>query len=99
MSDFDEPTHRIKYSVLGNGKVVSTVQLHFPHSESLGYEFETMVFPSTKDYNDLEMDRYLSLEDALEGHERMVQKHEGNLDYIKRIRSWWNEPVRKRKKS
>lgn len=53
---------------------VSTVWLGFDHSFRDGPPliFETMVFKGS--WEDLDMDRYSTEEEAVEGHERMVEK-------------------------
>lgn len=65
-------------TVLPNGTCVSTVLLGIDHSfgDSPGRPliFETMVFSSQDDYNDQDMERYCTKEEAQAGHDRMVAK-------------------------
>lgn len=66
----------VKQETLPNGKWVSTVWLGLDHS-FLGGDpliFETMVFES-KGGDDVDMERYSTEEEALEGHKRMVEKY------------------------
>ena len=71
----DRAKKRVKRDVLPNGYQVSTVWLGLDHS--FGSEkpqiFETMVFGKVLG-RELDTDRYASEAEALEGHERMVQK-------------------------
>lgn len=67
---------RVLYTKTPHGyKWVSTVWLGLDHSFG-GDEpliFETMVF-RRKDFTDLEMDRYTTEQQAIEGHWRLVQR-------------------------
>jgi len=62
--------------ILPDGKVVSTVWLGLDHSLGIGEKriFETMIFPSEDDYTSLDCERYATLEEAREGHKRMLKK-------------------------
>lgn len=77
---FEDPKIKIvKRDTLPNGKLVSTVWLGLDHN-FMGDRpliFETMVFPKEGDYSELEMDRYSTEQEAIEGHKRMVEKHKG----------------------
>ena len=66
----------IKQQVLTNGKFVSTVYLGLNHNYGEGKPliFETMVFPKKGDYQDLDTDRYSTLEEAKKGHQKLVEK-------------------------
>ena len=55
-----------------NRKEISTIWLGLIHIG--GYYFETMVF-TYGDCEDLEMERYASLQDAIDGHERFVKEY------------------------
>lgn len=61
---------------LPNGKWVSTVWLGLDHQFGKGPPliFETMVFPKEGDYRDSDCERYSTEEEALKGHEAMVEK-------------------------
>lgn len=67
---------RVAVTTLPDGKWISTVWLGLDHSFGSGPPliFETMVFPSKDDMGDLDCDRYSTEEEALEGHQRMVEK-------------------------
>jgi len=75
---FEDHEYRIvKQEVLENGIFISTVWLGLDHS--FGFDdklkiFETMVFPSEGDYNDIDTLRYSSLEEAEKGHKELVKK-------------------------
>jgi hypothetical protein len=68
---------RVAETTLPNGRWVSTVWLGIDHAFGQGPPliFETMVFPS-KDgpLTDLDCDRYSTEDEALRGHQRMVEK-------------------------
>lgn len=74
---FGKKERIIKQETLPNGKFVSTVYLGLDHSFGMGGPliFETMVFPNKGSWNDIDMERYATLEEAKEGHKRMVEKH------------------------
>ena len=70
----DMPYRRIEDTRLPNNYRVSTVWLGIDHSFSDGKEiFETMVFYGD-DMGDVDMERYATEEEAIAGHERMVEK-------------------------
>lgn len=66
----------LKQETLPNGRWISTVWLGLDHSFGDGPPliFETMVFPSNGDLSEEDMDRYSTREEALVGHQRMVEK-------------------------
>ena len=66
----DAESRRVALTELANGWVVSTVFLGVPHC---GGTFETMVFQGeySKDHD---MERYETWDQAVKGHERMVEK-------------------------
>jgi hypothetical protein len=68
---------RVAETTLPDGKWVSTVwlgrDLNFS-GEGPPIIFETMVFPAQNDWGELDMERYSTLEETEEGHQRMVQK-------------------------
>jgi hypothetical protein len=73
LSDFDYKI--VQQNALPNGRWVSTVWLGLDHSHSLGGPpliFETMVFPSRDNFAEIWCERYATLEDAREGHERLL---------------------------
>ena len=63
-------------TVLDNGRFVSTVWLGINHQYGNGPRliFETMVFHSKRDSQDLDMDRYSTEAEALAGHEAKCQE-------------------------
>ena len=70
---------RIGNTHLSNGIRVSTVFLCINHNFSGTGDpvlFETMAFPEDS-YEEIDMDRYTTYEDALQGHWNMVKKHGG----------------------
>ena len=80
--DFEnKDIHLVKQDTLANGYFVSTVWLGLDHG-MLGSVrpliFETMVFRKGKDgvikYNELDMSRYSTEQEAIEGHNQMVEK-------------------------
>lgn len=86
---------RVATTVLPNGYRVSTVWLGLNHRfGALGPPliFETMVFPPPyaaattkeerlKSWEDLDMDRYSTEQEAKEGHKRMVEKWKNEKPY------------------
>lgn len=72
----DRTYQRVIETVLSDGKWVSTVWLGLNHNygDSPSLIFETMVFPSKKNFGDLDCQRYSSKEEALVGHKAMVKK-------------------------
>ena len=62
---------------LPDGKVVSTVWLGFDHNYSDGPPliFETMVFPSEGDWDEIAVDRYSTEQEAMEGHRSLVAQY------------------------
>lgn len=67
---------RVAETTLPDGKWISTVWLGIDHSFGSGPPliFETMVFPSRANMNDLDCDRYSTEDQALAGHAAMVEK-------------------------
>lgn len=67
---------RVASTRLPDGKWVSTVHLVFDHSFGDGPPliFETMVFRNEDDMGELDVERYATREEALAGHEAMVQR-------------------------
>ena len=67
---------------LDSGRVVSTVWLGLNHNFGDGPPmiFETMVFPQQNNWGEEDMERYSTLEEAKEGHERMVDKWRGKKE-------------------
>ena len=76
---FEDNAYRhIAETTLPDGTWVSTVWLGLDHNFGRGVPviFETMVFPHKDDNsNEQEQERYSTLEEALNGHTRMVQKY------------------------
>ncbi len=80
---FDAPVSDVKdrrlcRTVLGNGKVVSTVRLEGwlrkVGGDGSGREFETLVFPSEDDMDDIDAAGYESKDEAWLGHVAMIEK-------------------------
>jgi len=73
----------IKQTTLPDGKLVSTVWLGLNHNFGAGDPliFETMVFPNKKDFGELDVDRYSTLEQAKLGHSMMVDKWRGKQPF------------------
>ncbi len=67
---------RVNETTLYDGTWISTVWLGLDHQHSSGPPviFETMAFSSRDSFDDQDMERYTTLAEALEGHERMVTK-------------------------
>ena len=67
---------RVAEDILPDGKRVSTVFLGLNHNwgEGAPLIFETMVFPSETEWDDLDMDRYSTEKEAIKGHKKMVKK-------------------------
>lgn len=67
---------KVKSTNLPGGKWVSTVWLGMDHAFGSGAPliFETMVFPSESDFTDLDCRRYSTEEEAVTGHDEMVDK-------------------------
>lgn len=67
----------IKQETLPNGKFVSTVWLGLDHSLTgeAPLIFETMVFSEKGKWDELDMERYATLEEARKGHDEMVKEH------------------------
>jgi len=67
----------LKQTTLKNGKWVSTVFLGLNHNllrRGKPLFFETMVFPKEGNWEELDMERYSTYEEAEKGHERMIKK-------------------------
>jgi len=72
----DKEYQIIQQTTLPNRKWVSTVWLGMDHSldEDIPLIFETMVFPEKGSYIDEDLERYSTLEQAVEGHKKMCDK-------------------------
>jgi len=83
---FSDPDYRRIASTEGCGRLVSTVWLGLDHSFGGGPPviFESMVFLNEegKENTDIDQMRYSTLEEALEGHERLCSDHAYVLDRI-----------------
>lgn len=76
--DIEDPIQKVvKCEKLKNGIVVSTIWLGLNHQiwgrDEKPMIFETMIFPPDG-WDDLDMERYSTEIEALEGHERMKKK-------------------------
>lgn len=70
---------RIAETTLNSGRRVSTVWLGLNHNFDVSGPpliFETMVFPSEKEWSELDCRRYATEQEALAGHRAMVEKWE-----------------------
>jgi hypothetical protein len=67
---------RVASTILPDGKWVSTiwVGLNFQFGRGPPLIFETMVYPSKDNFNDLTCERYSTEEEARAGHKRLVEK-------------------------
>lgn len=78
---FSDPTYKVvEQTTLPSGVWVSTVLLGIDHRfNEIGPPiiFETMVFPAEDDFEELDMDRYVTKEQAEAGHRVMVAKWTG----------------------
>jgi hypothetical protein len=73
----DHAQKRVRETILSNGLWVSTVWIGIDHAFNNGPPmiFETMVFPSKERLGeDLDMERYATEAEAIDGHRRMVEK-------------------------
>lgn len=74
-NDFENTKDRIiAQETLPDGKFISTVWLGLDHQFGIGKPliFETMVFGENRE--ELDIERYSTLEEAKDGHKRMVIK-------------------------
>ena len=75
--DFEKKSRIIKQETLPNGIWVSTIWLGIDHS--FGGEkpliFESMAFKTKDGGEELDIDRYSTIEEARVGHERIVKKY------------------------
>lgn len=68
---------RVSETTLPNGTWISTVWLGLDHrfgGDGPPLIFETMTFPSTTNFDELDMERYSTIAEAKVGHEAMVAK-------------------------
>lgn len=74
---FETADRVIKQETLPNGKWVSTVFLGLDHSFGQGKPllFETMVFKTKDNLDEIDGTRYSTWEEAEKGHKRMVKKY------------------------
>lgn len=90
----DRPHKIISQTTLPNGNFVSTVWLGLDHSfgeDGPPLIFETMVFPKKGIWVDVDMERYSTEEEAVQGHQRMVKKWSKNRNWIYRIFAFLNK--------
>ena len=78
---YEPDDRRICRTILPGGKYVSTVFLGLDHAFDGGDPllFETMVFSEETGLNGEDMDRYVTYEEAVQGHRDMVEKHGGRI--------------------
>jgi len=74
--DYEKQDRRIAEDTLSDGKWISTVFLGLNHNYSSGppLMFETMVFPSKGNFEELDTRRYSTEKEALAGHKEMVEE-------------------------
>lgn len=76
---FEETDRRIERTVMPDGRIVSTVFLGIDHNYSNSgapLVFETMVFPSDKDYSEEWCERCSTYQQALQQHQRGIEEAE-----------------------
>ena len=81
MTQFERLNRTVGKTELPDGRRVSTVFLALDHNFGEGGDpilFETMVF-GPDDFNEHDMERYRTYEEAVEGHRMMVEKHGGTV--------------------
>ena len=75
-----KPRRKVAKTILSNKKIVSTVFLGIDHNfnnlngKQKPLLFETMVFSNEKNFDELDVDRYSTWEEAKKGHKKMVEK-------------------------
>jgi hypothetical protein len=69
----DQRSRVVNRSTLPNGKIVSTVLLGMDHAykNERPLIFETMVFPNSDEFMEIDLAHYATKGEALEGHDRM----------------------------
>jgi len=74
--DSKKQNKSVAEDILPNGKRISTTFLRLNHNWGKGSPliFQTIVFPSETEWDDLDMDMYSTEEQALKGHKKMVKK-------------------------
>jgi hypothetical protein len=72
----DPEYQQVRRTVLPNGRIISTVWVGIDYSLTQDKKliFETMVVPALKDDSRLDVVRYSTEEEAINGHEVMVLK-------------------------
>lgn len=78
-SRFETDERRIAYTYMADGRIVSTVFLgidHRFHNSGPPLIFETMVFPSVKDYNEEWCERTSTYGEARKTHEQGIAEAE-----------------------
>lgn len=90
---FEDPDYKRVKLTIGAGRRVSTIWMGLDHSFEEGADpliFETMIFKDVEgaDRNDeIDVQRYSTEEQALAGHEEMVQQHVYILDrFVRELR-------------
>ena len=75
---FETADRKVAETELANGLLVSTVFLGADHQfgEGVPLLFETMVFPGGGNLDEQDCDRYSTWDEAVAGHEEMVNKWE-----------------------
>jgi len=76
----------VKQETLDNGLWVSTVFLGIDHNFGFGKPllFETMVFKSKDNLDEIDMDRYSTWTEAEKGHKKLVEKYKNEKMIILR---------------
>jgi hypothetical protein len=90
---YEDPGYkRVAETTLPDGKWISTVWLGIDHNYGSGPPliFETMVFESKDNLGELALDRYSTLEEAEDGHEKMVKLWSHEIDGYRNSRDHWH---------
>jgi hypothetical protein len=88
-----DPAYKVvKQQTLWWGGWVSTVWIgldmsYIPHEKPI--IFETMVFRNKRDFDEMDMERYSTEEEAWAGHKAMVKKWNNPLLVLRRYYSAW----------
>jgi hypothetical protein len=90
----EEPEYkRVAEATLLDGKWVSTVWLGINYQFGAGPPliFETMVFASKEHLDELDIARYSTLAEAQDGHEKMVQLWNNEIDGYRDSQGHWHQ--------
>jgi hypothetical protein len=85
---WETENRRVAETKLPGGFLVSTIFLGLDHrfDEGPPLVFETMVFrPEVSGYQDLDMDRYSTWDEAEEGHKKIVDRWYRRIEKIRKL--------------